>query len=137
MDLQIKISEAMSGRVIWNDLKRKYKVTESDVVVIVESTDKCLVSKSIELLREYTDRKNLDREIIICCSDTQLAPCDDRRIVVQKGKDELNALLRFYRMIQFTKNIVVISLSMPFGNKGIVGKVGITLEDYIRDAIYV
>lgn len=137
MNLQIKISEAEKGREIWEIIKRKYQVTELDVIVIIESSDNELVSKSIECLRDYSDRKNLKREIVVCCSNEQIESSDDRRLIYEVKKEELNNLLRFYRMIQFTKNIVVISLSMPFGNKGIVGKVGITLEDYIRDAIYV
>ena len=137
MDLQVRMSEAEKGREIWDDLKLKYRVTESDVIVIVGSLDKEFVSKSIDCLREYTDRKNLKREIIVCCRNEQMESNDDRRVIYKVENNELNNLLRFYRMIQFTKNIVVLSLEMPFGNKGILEKVGITLEDYIRDAIYV
>ncbi len=137
MDLNEEISEALKGKVIWENLKQKYQITESDVIVLIESKDKEFVSKSIELLREYTDRKNLKREIIICCDGASIYTCDNRRIIHDVEYGELNKLLRFYRMIQFAKNIVVISFNLPFGNKGIIGKVGITLEDYIRDGIYV
>ncbi len=137
MDLQVKISEAMNGREIWSDLRRKYQITELDVIVIIDSRDKNLVSKSIECLREYTDRKKIDREIIIYSDDMHPESFDDKRIICKVENEKLNNLLRFYRMIQFTKNIVVISLNQPFGNKGIIGKVGITLEDYIKDSIYV
>ena len=141
MNIEDKFEEAKIGKEIWDRLKSKYGITESDVIVIISDDSSEFISKSIKYLREYTKKKNLERELILYCDasplDDKYDEADNQRIYIKLQEKEIQSVLRLYRLVQFTKNIVVLSLSDPYAGAGIIGKVGITMDDYIKDAIYV
>ena len=141
MNIEDRFEEAKIGKEIWDKLKSDYLITESDVVVIVRDANTDFINKSIKYLREYTKKKSLERELILYSDNSSLDDKDDeednQRIYLRLKEKEIQAVLRLYRLIQFTKNIVVLSLSAPYAGAGIIGKAGITMDDYIKDAIYV
>ena len=70
---------------------------------------------------------------------TNSVPSNMQERVYIESVDEkmMTELVSYYRLQQFFRNIVVITMEEPFGTGGIVGKCGITLDDYVRDALYV
>ena len=57
-------------------------------------------------------------------------------IQVQRNQQVIESIMRYYRLQQFAFNIYVASDEMPYGCSSIIGVKGITIEDYVRYAIF-
>ena len=140
-DLEYFFQKAMKGRDLWLSVKKVYKINEEWCVVIMPDDDLSLKKKAVDVIPEYLNRKYLKKAIIIESWSGKSIDNDyliDERIVIKYVADEdMNNLLRYYKLNQMFKNVVVISLKEPFGTTGIIGKCGITLDDYVRDALFV
>ncbi len=153
IDLYKDLECAKKGREIWLEIKEKYSFEpESGCLVLMPSADKQLNQAAMRHLPHYMERKYLDKAVVICMEEKLLIeemqkgkPAEENNtagrtrqiITVQLEADKIAQLLKYYRLIQFTKNIVVVSLEEPFGNANIIGREGITLENYVVDALYV
>ncbi len=143
IDLRMDVEEARMGRQIWLEIKKKHSFDyRDDCLVILPSPKSDLNQIALEKLSEYIKRKYLKKAVIVSCYRTILE--SDKYILDHSWMEfewidegQCRELLKYYRLTQFTKNVVVISLEEPFGNKNIIGKEGITLSDYIVHAIYV
>ena len=51
-------------------------------------------------------------------------------------KEEIEAVLVYYRLVPFAQEVIVVSLAEPFACPGWIGRFGITSEQYIRDALF-
>lgn len=140
-ELKADFQSALKGWEYWLDLKERYRFNEKDGLIICPS-DNCLLNKvAMEKLNEFLIRKYIQRVVILSVVpeiESYYSRCDKVKAYFQQiGSANMYCLLKYYRLTQFTKNIVVISCEEPFGNRNIIGKKGITLSDYVRDAIYV
>lgn len=142
IDIQMDIEEAKAGRQAWLEIKYNHSFDSiNDCLVILPSQDRSLNQAALKEIPDYLVRKYLGRAIIVSSDmlredERQIA--EKRKLIfVHLGEKQCNQLLKYYRLTQFTKNILVVSLEEPYGNGNIIGKEGITLEDYIRDAIFV
>lgn len=132
---------AKQGRTWWLEIKKEYGIDEFWYVVICPEKDGELNRLLLEHLPDFLERKFIYRAFILVEEGKQRKmKLEDRKITIyirQMGKEKINAILKYYRLIQFEKNIIVASLSEPYGTAGIIGKEGITLEDYVKDALLV
>lgn len=144
IDLRTDIEAAKKGREIWLKIKRQYSFEAiNDCLVVLPSEMKRLNLAALEETPAYMKRKYLRKAIIIGINELPLTGgwqrfAEGGQILFRRlEKVQCEQLLKYYRLTQFTKNIIVVSLEEPYGNGNIIGKESITLKDYIRDAIFV
>lgn len=144
IDLQADIEDAKRGREIWLEIKGQYSLEPvNDCLVILPSQERKLNQAAMKEIPDYMERKYLHRAIIISISSVPLTEqgqqfAEERQIFLkQLEKVQCKQLLKYYRLIQFTKNVIVVSLEEPYGNGNIIGKKGITMDDYVRNAVFV
>lgn len=132
---------AERGRKLWLEIKDEYKVDALWYVVICPKKDETLNRLVLKHLPDFLERKFISRAVVISEDEARgKKPVENNGTVVcfrQVSRQEIEELLKYYRLIQFEKNIIVASLEEPYGTAGIIGKEGITLEDYVKDALLV
>lgn len=131
---------AWEGREYWLKLKEKYYIDDDCYLILFPEDDNQLNKSAIQNLGKFLDRKYICRAVILFTYDVR------EKIFYYKEKmdvtferisqNEMRAILKYYQLTQFAKNIVAVSMEEPFGNRNIINKAGITLEDYVRNAIY-
>lgn len=144
IDLYADIDDAKRGREIWLRIKGEYSFEPiNDCLIILPSREIKLNQAALRDIPDYMRRKYLHKAIVVSSTDMSLIesmqePAEGRQIFFKQLEQiQCEQLLKYYRLTQFTKNIIVVSLEEPYGNGNIIGKEGITLEDYIRNAIFV
>ena len=123
------IEEAGKGRDVWLRIKNELSIEPDDCLFIFAENNTEFNSVAKGGINSYMKRKYLRKAYIVAEEKTGEMDAD---ITLSSG--ELSCLLIYYKLYQFKKNIVVFSLSEPFGNSNIVGNKKITLEDLINDA---
>lgn len=140
-ELKQDLKMAFSGREYWIRLKEKYEIDENYYLILCPTSNFLLNKIAMENLRNFLKRKFIQQAIVLSVFSKieELCPYSTKKDIQFKylGQEEMDLILKYYRLLQFFKNIVVISLEEPFGNENIIGKKGISLEDYVKDAIYV
>lgn len=139
--LKTEFQLAYEGREYWINLKERYEIDEYCYLILCPTDNSSLNRIAMENLTDFLTRKYIRRAVVLLtegesAEDYPRSADMDIRFI-QADKKEMECILRYYRLTQFAKNIVVISLEQPFGNENIIGKKGITLTDYVKDAIYV
>ena len=144
IDLQADIEAAKKGREIWLEIKEQYSFEPlNDCLVILPSQEKRINQAALREITDYMRRKYLYKSIIVSITGVPLAKsgqkfAEGRQIFFKQLEGiQCEQLLKYYRLTQFTKNVIVVSLDEPYGNGNIIEKEGITLDDYIRNAIFV
>lgn len=139
MDIGQDLEQAKKGREIWLGIKSDLQYEPvSGCVVIMPTADWELNRAALEKLPGYMGRKYLEKAVVACRDGMELPQAGRGGISVRRlSIPDMECLLKYYRLVQFTKNVVVVSLNEPFGNAGIIGREGITLGDYVEDALYV
>lgn len=133
--LQEQYKLAMEGKRCWLDIKKMYNIKCEDCLVILPSDNHELNKCAIKYLPAYMEKKHIRKSLLVSKSDLNIA--DKQVTAIKLTFDKIQALLKYYRLLQFTRNIVVISLESPYGNENIINKENISMDDYVRDAIYV
>lgn len=128
--------EALKGRELWLKIKEKYQVSNEDVIVLVREPGDEMGQEVIRQMNSYLNRKYLKRAIIIT-QETNACNTVSNILYHTELKDGIKCIEQYYRLAQFTKNIVVASGDTPFGGDGIVGKNNISVAEYVADAILV
>lgn len=135
--LQDYIVRAMTGRKRWLTIKDKYSFDKSDTLVIFPSVNDELNNCALKALPEYLEKKYLKRALILHFGNL-IADLKMNHIeYIHQSYDDVRNILYYYRVVQFEKNIVIISLDEPYGSGNQVGNNGIGIEDYVKNAIYV
>lgn len=142
--VEIEITEmemAVRGREYWIHIKEKYVPDEETGLIIMQSEEQDMVDAALGLLPVYMKRKYLKRAIVVMERETaagmERGRNPDSVIFVEAQREEIDALLAYHRVLQFFHEIAVISVEEPYGNANIIGKEGITLNDYVKNALYV
>lgn len=133
--------QAERGRKRWLEIKDEYKIDGLWYVVICPRKDKELCQLVLQQLPYFLERKYISKAMVIMeDSDRENMYIENKDITIcfkQAGGQEIDEILKYYRLVQFEKNVVVVSLEEPYGTAGIIGKEGITLKDYVNDALLV
>lgn len=140
-DIEERYRYSLKGRDRWFKLKEKYQIDKEWYLILMPTCNKKLNHTAFLYLNEFRNKKYI-KKILVVISDHG----KDNSISFNKWKDVyienvdeqvMTELVLYYRLQQFFRNIIVISAEEPFGTGGIVGKCSITLDDYVRDALYV
>lgn len=137
-DIQEDFEQAEYGRRIWCRLKEREHWTEKDCLIIFPTEHEQLNELAVKWMKGYIEKKHFEKVIVISYDSNLLSKvCGGNIIKEVMKKEDINHLLKYYRLQQFASNIVVASLESPYGNMHFVGHKGITLEDYVINAIYI
>ena len=129
---------SLKGKMLWENLEAKYKVDNEWLVIIFHPEYKLINNYVIKSLPDYLKRKYINH-VLAVSSEKYCMNEISGTIIIQEQIEltKMEELLKYYRLVQFSKNIVVTALEEPYGNWGIIGKANITLEDYVENAILV
>lgn len=132
---------AMAGREYWLHIKEQYRPDEETGLVVVQTKETEMVDTAVRLIPVYMKRKYLKRVILIL--DKEIAAKIKKEenwntvIFVVAERRQIEELLAYHRLVPFFYETAVVSVEEPYGNANIIGKEGITLEDYVKNALYV
>lgn len=136
--IEIDFGIAQHGKDIWDALQKKYRINNEWLIVILVWGYENVNAIVLKKILSYLNRKYMDKVIFISVDKCQVSDMSDKEIVwEQVKKEEIQMLLKYYRLVQFAKNIVITAIEEPYGNWGIVGKADISLEDYVENAILI
>lgn len=129
---------AGQGKEIWKKLEEKYNVDDEWLIVMLAPDNDNVNNLVLQKVPRYLKRKYIDRVLLITVDECQISDISGKEIELERitGK-EMETLLKYYRLVQFSKNIVVTAMEEPYGNRGIIGKANITLEDYVENALLI
>ena len=125
---------AYQGYSIWKKLKEEYSIKDTDCLVLFPCDDNALNATTLKYLPEYMKTKYYDR--IILFSKQNNVSSKIFETIDFSGKD-MDYLVNLYKLTQFSKRIVMVSLQEPFSSSGIIGNEGIDLDDYVKNALLV
>lgn len=130
------LKRAYIGRDLWIELKEEYDLGIEDCLLLMYKKNKNINDSVLNNLNRYIKKKYIRQMIIVADFQGLIADQDNIKWVVKKNRDVADFEC-YYRCVQFTNNIIIVSLEEPYGTGKIIGKEGITLDDYVRDAILV
>lgn len=129
---------AGQGRELWKALEEEHGINNEWLTVILVPGYDGVNDIVLQKIPQYLKRKYIDMVLLIT-TDTH-RPLDIQGKLTKWERiteREMKALLKYYRLSQFSKNIVVTAIEEPYGNWGIIGKSNISLEDYVENGLLV
>lgn len=142
LELNQEYRSAVRGREYWMWLKEQCCLDEKTGLFVFPASDKELNQTALETLPWYLKKKYLNQAVIVTDQDAVIKQAEsvmkEGTVFLEKiDRDQLNDLLSYYKLVQFHSAVVIISMEEPYGNPHIIGKAGITLNDYVKNALYV
>lgn len=137
-----RVSEAEVGKRIWEEVVEKYQVDEkSNVLLLPENTPE-YHEAAVKAFPEYLKKNGVENALILCTAERQNAVLDwlgkEAIPVIVYPAEEIDRLIRFYSMYEFTDCLIIGSLSVPDGRLGsnMIGKKGLSLESAVRVMLF-
>lgn len=136
-DLEYEYEDALKGRDIWLEIQDRYHITNQWGVILFISDEYILNNEAVQLIPDYMKKNNLNEVLIIKEKDnlSKIGEIENVKYHLL-CKSEIAKVLKYYKLIHFCKNIAVISLEEPYGNKYICKNKEIAYRDYIASAIF-
>lgn len=136
--MENKYNVIKEGWSFFAEIKKKYCLNEDDYIILFPNDMEELSNMVIDNIEMLKRKKYAKRFFFICCNQDNLhTEKRDDTIWICCSQKELDALVTYYTLVDFFANVIVVSFDMPFGSKGIIGKKGISLRDYVVDALFV
>lgn len=139
-DLEKKFCYALAGRCIWKKIKESNNFTNRDGLIIFPSNDFNVNSQVITLMPDYKKRMVLKRIVLVTDQENVIHMVEnvgDKEIYWERiAHEEMEQLLKYYRLVHFCGHVSVVSLEEPFGNTSLLYDAGINLSSYILSAIF-
>lgn len=139
-NLDEKYEMALQGRSHWLEMKKKYGINDEWGLIIIPDVSADICMSGVKNLGFYLRKKILKNALVIITDNNRLSMSnfDEDGINIEIMKNEsVEEILMYYKLHQFFRNIVVVSVDEPFGTSGIIGKCEIGIDEYVRDALYV
>lgn len=136
--LQEEFDKATEGRNIWLLLKEKYEIKNSDGLFFFVSNDYELCNAALELLPIYKKNFKLEKIIALTGDDTIYKMLNKNEDIcsVQMTEEKILKMLYYYRVVNFFKNIVIVSLDEPYGNDFLIKNLNVDLNNFVKLSIY-
>lgn len=140
MNLEVEFEKAAEGRKIWLALEERYE-TGLDSGLFIFPTDNDAVNReTLQLLPAYLERYHLGKVYAVTNQETVMQMLENlsvqKTVGIELSDDEMDSLLKYYRMVHFSPHIVMVSLEEPFGNDYLLQKKKIGLKDFIMSALF-
>ena len=133
--------EAWKGRSLWKKLVREYEIKLGVYLIALISDDVEQNTYAISYLEEFLKKKYAEGAVILTYDSRydkeirslHLANVHIRHVTTK----EMTSIARYYCLQRFSDNVVIVSLDEPFGSYGLLEKDGISMEDMVRNYIFV
>jgi hypothetical protein len=127
-----QIYAAYRGSRLWAGLERKYEVDQGVYVVLMPEDDAELNAVALGHVEDLVaDRRA--RGVVVVHSGA--APERSAGIVATESwtARQIDALIAFYELHNFSDRLLIVSLTKPFGNglHHLLGRQGVTKEDLV------
>ena len=122
---------AWQGRRIWLKLKKQYRIIDDVCLVIMPENDDEMNLCALNHIDNFLKKKHLQKAIVVTINkhnDLFKLQNSDKIDIVYISDRDIELLLKYYLLVMFKDNISVISLSAPYGSKGLLKKPGVTLD---------
>lgn len=137
-----RLISAWRGRALWIRLRKRYDVDNGAYVVAFVEDEDALNQVALAHIQDLiADRRA--RGVVVVTDQKQVAEqageATDGVLAVELLADrEIEFLLSFYEMYQFTPRLFFVSLTRPYGNRlcQMVGVNGLTLDDLVCLSMY-
>jgi hypothetical protein len=139
----LKVFRAIGYRRSWINLKKTYHISGNEYIIILPDDDENLNVIALQLIPSFLDKKYVNKAIVVVKITTynlinSLAFSNDSRIrMVGLSDSTIRKLIKYYCLIKFAKNILVVSTKMPFGSAGLLKMGKMNFEDFVKDTYFV
>lgn len=140
VNVDAEFEKAAEGRKIWLALEERYHFGIDCGIFIFPTDNSVLNIETIKLSPVYSERFHIRK--VYAVTDQRavmeaLKDSDVREIgEIEVSHDEMDSLLKYYRIVNFSPHIVIVSLKEPFGNDYLLRKKNIDLKDFILSSIF-
>lgn len=137
-----RLTAAWRGRALWMRLRKRYDIDNGAYVVAFVEDDQALNEVALAHVRDLVaDRRARG---VVVATDQQwvverAAEDPDGILAVEVlANRDVESLLSFYELYQFTPRLFFVSLARPYGNRlwQMVGVNGLTLDDLVCLSMY-
>lgn len=137
-----RLIAAWRGRALWTRLRKRYDIDDGAYVVAFVEDDDSLNEVALAHVRDLiADRRA--RGVVVVTDQAWVAEEAGKETDGVLGVEvladrEIELLLSFYELYQFTPRLFFVSLTRPYGNRlcQMVGVNGLTLDDLVCLAMY-
>lgn len=135
-----ELVQAFYGKRIWNRIQKKF---EADKYILMPHEEDEYNMFALQYLEAYLKKEKAKKAIIFTFDEAVLKQCITYNgnydvKVFQMSKENMNALLQFYALYEFSKKITIISLTKPYDTCGenLLGVHGVTKRELLCYDIY-
>jgi hypothetical protein len=137
-----RLTAAWRGRAVWMRLRKRYDIDSGAYVVAFVEDDHALNEVALAHVQDLiADRRA--RGVVVVTDHESVAEQAGRQTdgilaVEVLGHRDIEHLLSFYELYQFTPRLFFVSLTRPYGNRlwQMVGVNGLTLADLVCLSMY-
>lgn len=132
--IEEKLCFAEKGRAFWLSLTEKQK--NKTLYLLFCGEDEILEQIAMDFLRDLSSHRKAERVVILTCQESFSVKTDG--VVVELISEEIKeSLLCLYEMYQFTEDLLMISLTRPYGSKhSHLLKEGFSKEEILKQCIF-
>ena len=142
-ELQCDYEQVNRGRDIVSAIKERNRGDDTICwVLLPENQEELNHLATGEILLDYMERKCCQKAIILSPDREQEEPkCMKvtRGLMIQYltlGMEEFAAVLSYCRLVPFAQNLIIVSLQEPYSFSAWIGHFGISLEMFVRNALF-
>lgn len=139
-ELDNEFEKAKAGRKIWLSLSEKYNIDSDCGFIVFPVSNDELNKETIGLLPVYIERFHLKKIYVVTdqksVTETIKGLLCQEVVDIELSRADMDNLLKYYRLVEFSAHIAVVSLEEPFGNDYLLKKKDMELKDYILSAIF-
>lgn len=136
-----RIDMAKRGRKLWLSFVEANHISNAVYVVLLPSDNRDYNEPALFYLKRFLDKRGVKKAIVLTfdtwVEEQQEKYCEWAQIMKWDRKD-IEALIQFYCLYEFSPNVVIASLSQPAGRMGdgLIGKKGLSKEEVFAGIVY-
>ena len=115
-----ELMEAVSGRLFWLRLSRRYK---ADRYILLPHEESEYNGYAVDYLDKYLEKEGAQSALFVSCAQGMLdrvtayeGPYNVSGVYMSQG--QLMAMMRFYALYPFSDQAVIVSLTIPYDTCG-------------------
>lgn len=128
---------AEQGKKFWTKIKGRYGYQNGDLLLLLPMNCDELNKIAIQYIPFYIKKKHIEHAFILHKKNMKYwEPNMLNTTNIELTENQMEQLIRLYKLIQFEKNIIAIIPEFPVVSVGIFRKKGITAEDYVKNTFF-
>ncbi len=138
IEINTAFEKSICGRNDWLRIKSRHGNSESIAYVLVHDSNKELVECTLSNLNVYSEYRCVSKFVVIT-DDKEIKDLIDAyalKNVKSEKIDDISNILDYYKLVDFTKNIIVISDREPFGTGILKYLEPEEMVDYVISAVF-